>query len=889
MKTGARSQESEVRSQELEVRSGERLEAEMRNSKVKSGDGQSFTTPSFIIHHSSFRILFLLTSVFWLLTPSFAATHVIGAYSIPPNSVVMTTVNGNAEYGLIFAQRNKPVTYKGTLYFNNVVNSYLDINGNINDGNGNQWIDLIPDANATPSDSYYVVTINIQGSVHSEIWIVPDQASINVASIIQPSAPPSGGSAPPTFFYQTLQQSGTNLTQRPTLNLSGSGVSCLDNSGLQRTDCTIIGGSSNTATPTVPGTVETDQLASMPVVYLQSSVDSLLAGKVATTRQVLTTSPLTGGALASDLALSLPVATSSQNGYLASADWATFNSKQNTVSVTTPVTLVGSTIGMVNQGTATTLLHGNAAGNPTFGPVALTTDVSGILPLANGGTGSSTQNFVDLTTSQTVGGAKTYSGKHTLAASNSGAASLNIPSGTAPAAPVAGDFWNQSGTVKFYDGSVTQPLLFQSRNVNTSSPLGGGGALTSDLTLSCPSCVTTVTAISPLSSSGGTSPAISVANQNANLVLAGPSSGGAAAPAFRALVGADLPLPGSSSLGGVNAKDCTGTGHVLKINTDGTVTCSADSGGGATTVNVNGSALAASTGNLSDSTPAAPASTINVKWQKDALSPTNISANVAYATGSAPGVMQLAADLSGSATSPQVVSTHLAAALPLSQGGTGVTAAQGNGTKVQLSTGSTTANDCIKFDANGNDVDSGGGCPAIVSSAGVGGFFGVFLNLPQGATATTTAFTANQVRVFQFVIPYSTKIGHMIFNISTLHAGGHCDFGIYDSSGGSGSGGNLLLHTGSVSTGSAGVNSTAITPVTLNPGIYYLAYVSDDTTVVFSGNSSPSAAAFNVANQNAARAGTAANAAAAGFLPASTGTLTGSSSLTAIPVSWFEP
>ena len=41
--------------------------------------------------------------------------------------------------------------------------------------------------------------------------------------------------------------------------------------------------------------------------------------------------------------------------------------------------------------------------------------------------------------------------------------------------------------------------------------------------------VTGVTATSPLSSSGGTAPAISIANQNANLVLAGPTSGGSGA------------------------------------------------------------------------------------------------------------------------------------------------------------------------------------------------------------------------------------------------------------------------------------------------------------------------------------------------------------------------
>lgn len=38
-------------------------------------------------------------------------------------------------------------------------------------------------------------------------------------------------------------------------------------------------------------------------------------------------------------------------------------------------------------GTTTTVLHGNAAGAPTFGAVSLTADVTGTLPVANGGTG----------------------------------------------------------------------------------------------------------------------------------------------------------------------------------------------------------------------------------------------------------------------------------------------------------------------------------------------------------------------------------------------------------------------------------------------------------------------------------------------------------------------
>jgi hypothetical protein len=48
-------------------------------------------------------------------------------------------------------------------------------------------------------------------------------------------------------------------------------------------------------------------------------------------------------------------------------------------------------------GTTTTVLHGNAAGAPTFGAVSLTADVSGALPIANGGTGTTSTTFVDLT------------------------------------------------------------------------------------------------------------------------------------------------------------------------------------------------------------------------------------------------------------------------------------------------------------------------------------------------------------------------------------------------------------------------------------------------------------------------------------------------------------
>ena len=96
------------------------------------------------------------------------------------------------------------------------------------------------------------------------------------------------------------------------------------------------------------------------------------------------------------------------------------------------------------------------------------------------------------------------------------------------------------------------------------------------------------------------------------------------------------------------------------------ITC--PGGGGGDSISVNGTA--AVDADLDDATPAAPANALNVKWQKDALTPNNVSANVPYAapltvtTGNltivdaaagAKGAIQLTGDLGGTAASPTVV------------------------------------------------------------------------------------------------------------------------------------------------------------------------------------------------------------------------------------------
>ena len=61
----------------------------------------------------------------------------------------------------------------------------------------------------------------------------------------------------------------------------------------------------------------------------------------------------------------------------------------------------------------------------------LTSGVTGILPVANGGTGSATQNFVDLTTAQTIAGVKTFSSDMIVNSVNIGRGNGAIATNTA--------------------------------------------------------------------------------------------------------------------------------------------------------------------------------------------------------------------------------------------------------------------------------------------------------------------------------------------------------------------------------------------------------------------------------------------------------------------------
>jgi len=96
------------------------------------------------------------------------------------------------------------------------------------------------------------------------------------------------------------------------------------------------------------------------------------------------------------------------------------------------------------------------------GSVNLTSDVTGILPLANGGTGSATQNFVDLTTDQSIAGDKKFLNELLLNENTAGA----FVSGTFDTATsVVSVFTSGSGTLEGLSGKVDQVAIL----VNNSS------------------------------------------------------------------------------------------------------------------------------------------------------------------------------------------------------------------------------------------------------------------------------------------------------------------------------------------------------------------------------------------------------------------------------------
>jgi hypothetical protein len=257
-------------------------------------------------------------------------------------------------------------------------------------------------------------------------------------------------------------------------------------------------------------------------------------------------------------------------------------------------------------GTPSALVLTNATGLP------LTTGVTGILSEANGGTGSATKNFVDLTTNQTIAGVKTFSGTSTVVNQN---LTVNAAGTTGQGIILSDDgdivdnndgaaTFRFTGGVKINNGNksagtTTNITLSNTGNITASGSVTASQITSNVATGTAPLVVTSTTPVANLNIEGN------AANVTGTVAIANGGTGQTTkAAAFNAL--SPMTTAGDIIYGGTS-----GTGTRLGIGTNGQVLTLAGglpswaSPAGITTLaaigstpNANGATISGSTLNL---------------------------------------------------------------------------------------------------------------------------------------------------------------------------------------------------------------------------------------------------------------------------------------------------
>jgi len=128
----------------------------------------------------------------------------------------------------------------------------------------------------------------------------------------------------------------------------------------------------------------------------------------------------------------------------------------------------------INNAGVSTIGESKVTNTMLSGSIDLTTKVTGVLPIANGGTGSATQNFVDLTTAQTIAGVKTFSNDAKINGITVGRGAGNIETNTSTGLRALAS--NTTGT---YNSALGTNSL-QNNSTGSSNVAIGGYALSSN-------------------------------------------------------------------------------------------------------------------------------------------------------------------------------------------------------------------------------------------------------------------------------------------------------------------------------------------------------------------------------------------------------------------------
>jgi len=160
---------------------------------------------------------------------------------------------------------------------------------------------------------------------------------------------------------------------------------------------------------------------------------------------------------------------------------------------------------------------------------------------------------------------------------------------------------------------------------------------------------------------------------------------------------------------------------------------------------------------------------------------------------------------------------------------------QGNGVKTQLSTGSTTTNNCVKFDANGNTVDAGSACGGTFTPALPNYIAGnTYLAQPYVALSTGGAFGNTNATWMPLYVNKTLTLSAIGSKLITADSGQNCQFAIYAANATTNKPtGSALASTANISTTSAGNISGSVSLQLTANTLYFMGAMCSGTTAAF--------------------------------------------------------